>query len=70
MTSSEDLVMVVPTIGGISPNPAKPGKLTATGTNLDLVTQVTFGGGKTGTLQGGTATQLNLGVPLDATEEH
>ena len=68
VTSSEGLVMVVPNIGGISPNPAKPGgSVTVTGTNMDLVTKVTFGGGKTGNITGGTATQLEVDVPLDAT---
>lgn len=66
-TSTEELVMVVPTISTMSPNPAKPGgSVTVTGTNMDLVTKVTFGGNKTGTILSGNATEVVAGVPLDA----
>lgn len=64
-----DLVMAVPVIGGISPNPVENGTtLTVTGTNLDLITSATFGGSKTGTLLGGTATEIKITVPKDALE--
>lgn len=62
------LQLVAPAITGIAPDPAKNGaNITVTGTNLDLVNQVTFGGKKDGTIQaGGTATQIVVSVPADA----
>jgi hypothetical protein len=62
--------MKVPTISGISPNPAKTGgQVTVTGQDLDLVTSVTFGGGKNGAVQsGGSATEITVSVPADAQE--
>lgn len=68
--SGESLTMVVPTITSIAPNPGKNGgNITITGTNLDLVNRVTFGGDKNGTIQGGgTATQITVAIPADATE--
>ncbi len=71
--SADQLVMVVPTITGIeglSANLAKNNNfITVTGTNLDLVTAVWFGGGKQGSIQaGGTATQISVKVPSDAQE--
>jgi hypothetical protein len=68
--SNESLTMVVPTISALNPNPGKNGgTVTITGTNLDLVNKVTFGGNKTGTIQGGgTATQITVSIPADATE--
>lgn len=67
--SAADLVMAVPVIAGLAPNPVKNGAaLTVTGTNLDLITSVSFGGGKTGAiLGGGTATEIKVNVPKDAT---
>lgn len=67
---SELLKMVVPVISGITPNPAKTGStLTVTGTDLDLITSITFGGGKTGTIQsGGSATQIMVDIPADAAD--
>jgi hypothetical protein len=66
--SSQDLVMVVPALTEVSPNPAKTGSnITVKGTNLDLVTSVVFGGAKTGEIQtGGTAAQILVKVPADA----
>lgn len=67
--TTTDLVMAVPVIGGISPNPVENGTtLTVTGTNLDLITSAIFGGGKAGTLLGGTATEIKITVPKDALE--
>lgn len=67
--SAGELVMVVPTINNISPNPAKNGTdITVQGADLDLITGATFGGGKTGTLLGGSATEITVKVPIDATE--
>jgi len=66
--SSDSLVMVVPTITSIDPNPVKNGEtLTIKGTDLDLVSSVVFGGNKAGTiLDGKTATQIQITVPMDA----
>ncbi len=69
--SEEEIVMKVPSISGISPNPVKNGQnITVTGADLDLVTKVTFGSGKGGAiLGGGTATQITVKVPITATED-
>lgn len=66
--SSGSLTMVVPTIGTITPLPAKTGgEITVTGINLDLVSQVIFGGDKAGVVKsGGTATSIVIEVPDDA----
>lgn len=67
--TAESLTMVVPTITGISPNPAKNGEnITVTGSNLDLIVRAVFGGDKPGTLLGGSATSIQVQVPADATE--
>lgn len=63
----DDLVMVVPTVT-VTPVTLKNGQdITVTGTNLDLVDHVIFGGNKQGTIKaGGTATQILVTVPDDA----
>lgn len=67
VASTEELVMVVPTINSISPNPAKSGKtITVRGEQLQLVTAVSFGGGATGTIQAASPTELTISVPLAA----
>lgn len=65
--SGAPLVMVVPTVN-VSPTSVKNEEdITVTGTNLDLVDKVTFGGGKQGTIKaGGTTTQVLVTVPIDA----
>jgi hypothetical protein len=65
--SNIPLVMVVPTVT-VTPSSVKnEADITVTGTNLDLVDQVVFGGNKQGTIQpGGTATQIIVTVPTDA----
>jgi hypothetical protein len=65
--SSDELVMVVPTVS-VSPTTVKNGgEITVTGTNLDLVDQVVFGGNKNGVIKAdGTATQIVVTVPNDA----
>ncbi len=65
--SAADLVMVVPTVS-VTPVTLKNGQdITVTGTNLDLVDHVIFGGNKQGTIKaGGTATQILVTVPDDA----
>jgi hypothetical protein len=68
--SAESLTMILPTLATVAPNPVKNGaNITVTGTDLDLVTSVVFGGDKTGEIQsGGTATQIVVKVPADATD--
>lgn len=67
--SPAELVMVAPTITGLSPNPVKNGEnVTITGTDLDLVTNVSFGGGVSGTVQSSGAAEMVVSVPFDATE--
>ncbi|MCB0648829.1 MAG: IPT/TIG domain-containing protein [Saprospiraceae bacterium] len=69
VTSADNVEMVVSTISEIAPNPAKPGTaLTISGTDLDLVTSVTFGGNKVGSITQKDGGSLTVTVPLDATE--
>ena len=65
--SGAPLVMVVPTVS-VTPTTVKNEEdITVTGTNLDLVDKVIFGGGKQGVIKaGGTATQILVTVPVDA----
>jgi hypothetical protein len=67
VVSANDLVMIVPTVS-VTPVTLKNGEdITVTGTNLDLVDRVTFGGNKQGTIKaGGTSTQILVTVPNDA----
>ncbi|MBK7937328.1 MAG: IPT/TIG domain-containing protein [Lewinellaceae bacterium] len=69
VVTTQQVEMKVPAIAGMAPNPAKTGGAVAvTGQDLDLITKVTFGGGKDGQLQGGSATEITVNVPADATE--
>lgn len=65
--SSLALQMVVPTVS-VTPTTLKNGSdITVTGTDLDLVEKVIFGGTKQGTIKaGGTTTQIVVTVPVDA----
>jgi hypothetical protein len=65
--SAEDLLMVIPTVS-VTPVTLKNGQdITVTGTNLDLIDHVIFGGEKQGTIKaGGTETQILVTVPDDA----
>ncbi len=65
--SSAELAMVVPTVL-VNPTIVRNGgQITVTGTNLDLVSSVVFGGEKVGTIAaGGTATQIIVNIPNDA----
>jgi len=67
VTSADELMMVVPTVS-VTPVTLKNGQdITVTGTNLDLIDHVIFGGEKQGTIKaGGTATQILVTVPEDA----
>ncbi len=69
VSTATDLVMVVPTVS-VAPVTLKNGQdITVTGTNLDLVDHVIFGGNKQGTIkEGGTATQILVTVPDDAVD--
>ena len=66
--SPDSLILIVPTITSISPNPVKNGAtLAVKGTNLDLIDKITFGGDKEGTIEdGGSVTEINVKVPIDA----
>jgi len=67
VASDAILEMLLPTVS-VAPTTIKNGGIiTVTGTDLDLINTVTFGGGKAGTIQdGGTATQITVKVPDDA----
>lgn len=69
--SAVELIMVVPEITNIAPNPVKNGEnITVTGINLDLVKRVIFGDNKIGAiLGGGTDTEIRVKVPINATED-
>ena len=66
--SAEALIMVIPEISEISPNPVKNGaNITVTGVDLDLVKRVIFGGDKIGAiLGGGSDTEITVKVPTTA----
>ena len=66
--TEEDLIMLVPTINNLSPNPVKNGQtLTVTGLDLDLITGVTFAGDVTASINdGGSDTEVTITVPLEA----
>ena len=67
--STPTLDIVAPTITDINPALIKAGNdLNLTGTDLDLVTEVIFGGGKVGTIVSKAATELVATVPWEATE--
>lgn len=70
-SSQTELIMVEPTItgvSGISPNVGKNGGMvTVTGTDLDLIMGVVFGGDKDASVEdGGTATEITVKIPADA----
>ncbi len=67
--SEATLIMVVPTVS-VAPTTVKNGgQITVTGENLDLISQVVFGGNKNGTIvAGGTATEIIVNIPNDAVD--
>lgn len=67
VVSQAELKMVVPTVS-VDPKTIKNGgTLKVTGTNLDLITSVVFGGGVAGTIEAsGTASAINVTVPDEA----
>ncbi len=67
VSSEQSVVMLTPTITDISPDPVKPGgEVTVTGTDLDLVTSIVFGGEKTGAISAQDQTSVTASVPIDA----
>lgn len=68
VSSTPTVTMLSPTVSSIAPNPAKTGGLiTVKGKDLDLVTSVTFGGNKTGTIQSERSeSEIQVRVPVDA----
>ena len=66
--SVDELTMVAPTITAIAPNPVKNGAiLTITGTDLDLVSMVTFSGDVDVTdFESQSATEIQVTVPNEA----
>ena len=65
--SAAPIVLVVPTVSVTPTSVKNNADITVTGTNLDLIDKVTFGGGKIGTIKaGGTPTQIMVTVPADA----
>ncbi|MBK7872758.1 MAG: IPT/TIG domain-containing protein [Saprospiraceae bacterium] len=67
--TAQEVTMAVPSIANVSPNPAKNGKdITITGTDLDLVTTVVFGGNKQGAILSKSLSEMTVKVPVDATE--
>lgn len=68
VSSEEEVILTVPTITELAPNPVKPGQnVTITGADLDLVTSIVFGGEVVGTIVSQELTQLVATVPLTAT---
>ena len=68
--SPAELTIVAPTISDISPSPIKAGNtVTITGTDLDLVTSALFGGGVEGTISTQSVTQIEVVVPVNASED-
>ena len=69
VSAATPLSLVGPAVTSISPKPVKNGEtITITGTNLDLVVGATFGGDVTGVILSQSATQLEVTVPLTATD--
>ncbi len=65
--SASVLIMVVPTVSIATTTVKNGDNITVTGTNLDLVDQVIFGGDKEGEIiSGGTGTQIEVAIPEDA----
>ncbi|MFC6998202.1 IPT/TIG domain-containing protein [Rufibacter roseus] len=65
VTTTQTITVILPAITNMAPNPVDPGgKLTITGTNLDLVKTVNFAGGASvSTFISKTPTQIELTMP-------
>ncbi|MFT3752481.1 MAG: glycan-binding surface protein [Paludibacter sp.] len=69
ITASQPLKLVAPVITAATPLTVKNGEtLKLTGTDLDLVTNVTFVGGVDGTIISKSATSIEVTVPMTATD--
>lgn len=68
VTSETDLVVTLPTITAIAPKPVKAGSVvTISGTNLDLIREVVFGGSqKVIEFESQSATEMKVTVPAAA----
>ena len=68
MSVAVPYTLVKPTVTSYSDNPVNAGEtLTLTGTDLDLVTGVSIGGGSTATpIEGSTESNLTITVPMDS----
>ena len=68
MSVAVPYTLVKPTVTSYSANPVNAGEtLTLTGTDLDLVTGVSIGGGSTATpIEGSTESNLTITVPMDS----
>ncbi|WP_167616545.1 glycan-binding surface protein [Maribellus sediminis] len=65
--SDDELAMLMPTIASVAPNPVKNGAdVVITGTDLDLVSAVTFSGDAGGTIVNQSATEIQVTVPAEA----
>ncbi|MCB0629231.1 MAG: glycan-binding surface protein [Saprospiraceae bacterium] len=70
VSSADPVVLAVPTITDVAPNPAKPGTdITLTGTDLDLVTSIFFGGDVEGSIISQELEKLVATVPLTAVDD-
>lgn len=68
VSTENQLILVVPTITEMSPNPAKPGTdISLSGTDLDLVTSIVFGGDQQGAIVSKEQDKLVATVPLATT---
>ena len=68
--ANEPLIMVVPQITSVLPNPAKSNNLiTITGIDLDLTSKAIFGNNKFGFITSKTETEMKIRVPPTATED-
>ncbi|RNI31264.1 IPT/TIG domain-containing protein [Rufibacter latericius] len=68
VTTSQELMITLPTVSSLSPSPVDPGQnLTINGTNLDLVKSIEFQGGTVvTTFVSKTPTRIVVQVPMNA----
>ena len=64
--SSAKLVMVIPTVTIAQTTVKNGGKITVTGTDIDLITVATFAGNFTGAITNQTVTSMDVAIPLEA----